>query len=91
MSRGLTKPPIEYFKMFYVDTAIHGNTPALMLANSFWGADKLIFAADMPLGDPDFGMRTYAKTIGAIEAMDISAEDKGKILGGNVARLLGLD
>jgi predicted TIM-barrel fold metal-dependent hydrolase len=90
ISSHLTKPPIEYFRMFYVDTAIHGNTPALMLANSFWGADKLLFAADMPLGDPDFGMSSYAKTIGAIEAMDISAEDKGKILGGNVARLLGL-
>jgi len=22
--RALTKPPIDYFKMFYVDTAIHG-------------------------------------------------------------------
>ena len=49
---GLTKAPIDYFKMFYVDTAIHGNTPALMLGHSFWGAEHIVFGADMPLGDP---------------------------------------
>jgi uncharacterized protein len=86
----LKKPPIEYFKMFYNDTAIHGNTPALMLACSFWGAERIIFGADMPLGDPAFGMGSYTKTIAAIEAMDISAEDKNKIFTGNVSTLLKL-
>ena len=89
--RGLKKTPIEYYKMFYNDTAIHGNTPALMLAYSFWGAEHLIFGADMPLGDATFGMRSYAQTIGAIEAMDVTEADKRMILGGNVARLLRLD
>jgi predicted TIM-barrel fold metal-dependent hydrolase len=91
ISSRLKKPPIDYFRMFYVDTAIHGNTPALMLAYDFWAADKLIFAADMPLGDPTFGRRSYAQTIGAIEAMDISAEDKRKIFAWNVLGLLKLD
>ena len=89
--RGLTKPPIEYYRLFYNDTAIHGNTPALMLAYSFWGADHLIFGADMPLGDPAFGRRSYSQTIGAIEAMAITEAEKRMILGGNVARLLKLD
>jgi uncharacterized protein len=88
--RGLTKPPIEYFKMFYVDTAIHGNTPALMLGYSFWGAERILFGADMPLGDPDYGMGSYARTIGAIEAMNIGEAEKRLILGGNVVRLLKL-
>jgi uncharacterized protein len=91
ISSRLKKAPIDYYRLFYADTAIHGNTPALMLAYSFWGPDRLVFAADMPLGDPAFGMRSYAETIGAIEAMGISAEDKRKILGGNVARLLKLE
>lgn len=88
---GLTKAPIDYFKMFYADTAIHGNTPALMLAHSFWGADHIIFGCDMPLGDPQFGMRSYAQTLGAIEAMDIDEVEKQLILGGNVTKLLKLD
>jgi len=90
ISSRLKKPPVDYFRMFYADTAIHGNTPALMLAYSFWGADKLMFAADMPLGDPAFGMRSYAQTIGAIEAMDISDAEKQLIFAGNVRRLLNL-
>ena len=36
--KGLTKTPVEYYKMFYNDTAIHGNTAALMLAYDFWGS-----------------------------------------------------
>ncbi len=88
--RDLTKAPIDYYKMFYNDTAIHGNTPALMLAYSFWGAEHIIFAADMPLGDPKFGMRSYSQTISAIEAMDISGAEKQMIFAGNVRRLLKL-
>jgi predicted TIM-barrel fold metal-dependent hydrolase len=89
--RALTKPPIDYFKTFYVDTAIHGNTPALMLGYSFWGPEHILFGADMPLGDPGFGMGSYARTIGAIEAMDIPDAEKRMILGGNTVRLLKLD
>jgi predicted TIM-barrel fold metal-dependent hydrolase len=88
--KDLTKPPIEYYRMFYNDTAIHGNTPALMLAYNFWGADHILFAADMPLGDPNFGMRSYAQTIGAIEAMDISEAEKQLIFAGTVSKLLKL-
>ncbi len=89
--QGLKKPPIEYYKMFYNDTAIHGNTPALMLAYSFWGAEHLLFGADMPLGDATFGMRSYSQTISAIEAMDIPDAEKQMIFAGNVTTLLRLD
>ncbi|MCL5734583.1 MAG: amidohydrolase family protein [Actinobacteria bacterium] len=90
ISRVLTKAPLEYYKMFYNDTAIHGNTPALMLAYSLWGADHIFFAADMPLGDPEFGKNSYTKTIAAIEAMGITDAEKDQIFAGNVRRLLRL-
>jgi len=89
--RELTKPPIEYFKMFYADTAIHGNTPALMLGYSFWGADHIVFGADMPLGDPAHGMGSYKRTLDAIDAMDITEAEKKMILRDNVMRLLNLE
>jgi len=84
----LTKAPIEYYKMFYNDTAIHGNTPALMLAYHFWGADHIMFGADMPLGDYYFGNRSYRQTINAIEAMDITDDEKNKIFVDNAVNLL---
>jgi predicted TIM-barrel fold metal-dependent hydrolase len=86
----LRKPPLEYYKMFYVDTAIHGNTPALMLAYHFWGADHMVVGADMPLGDHYFGFRSYRQTINAIEAMDITEAEKKKIFADNALRLLRL-
>ena len=86
----LSKSPIEYYKMFYNDTAIHGNTPALMLAYKFWGADHILFGADMPLGDYFYGFRSYRQTINAIETMEITDEEKQKIFGENALKLLRL-
>ncbi len=84
----VNKTPLEYYKMFYNDTAIHGNTPALMLAYDFWGPDKLVFGADLPLGDSYWGSRSYRSTIDAINAMDIADEDKQKIFVDNARKLL---
>jgi predicted TIM-barrel fold metal-dependent hydrolase len=88
--RSLTKAPIDYFKMFYADTAIHGNTLGLMCAHSFFGPDHLVFGADMPRGDRQYGIRTYRQTINAIEEMDISDEDKKKIFENNARNLMRL-
>ena len=44
----LTKPPLEYFKRFYGDTVLGGNTPALMCGYAFFGADHMLFASDYP-------------------------------------------
>ena len=88
--QGLTKAPIEYFRMFYTDTAIHGNTLALMCAHNFYGAGHLLFAADMPLGDRQFGFRSYRQTINAIEEMNITDDEKRGIFEDNARWLLRL-
>lgn len=86
----ITKPAIDYFKLFYADTAIYGNTRALMCGFDFFGADRVLFGIDFPLGDTEFGDRNYRQTINAIEAMDISDEDRKKIYEDNARKLMRL-
>ena len=88
--RTLRQSPLDYYKMFYADTAIHGNTPALMLAHSFFGADHIVFGADMPLGDYYWGRRSYRETINAIEAMGIPETEKQRIFCDNAVNLMRL-
>jgi predicted TIM-barrel fold metal-dependent hydrolase len=86
---GITKDPIEYFKMFYYDTAINGSTPALMCAHAFCGTDHMLFGTDMPL-DSQLGEQFTSQTIESIERMDIDDSDKKKIFEDNIRNLLGL-
>jgi predicted TIM-barrel fold metal-dependent hydrolase len=87
--QGLTEPHIDYFRRFYNDTAILGNTPALMCAYDFCGADHLLFGTDMPF-DSQLGAYGPRKTIEAIEQMTIPESDKRKIFAENTRKLLRL-
>ena len=86
----MTKAPIDYFRMFYADTAIYGNPSALKCGFDFFGADHILFGIDFPLGDTEFGDRNYRQTINAIEQMGISEEDKKKIYEDNARKLMRL-
>ena len=79
---------IEYFKMFYCDTA-YGSGPGLDCVQSFFGSDKVLFGTDMPY-DSEFGSRKIRKTIESIEQMDISDKDREKIFFKNTVQLLQL-
>ena len=87
--QGLTKSPIEYFKMFYNDTAIYGSTPGLTCAYAFCGADHLLFATDFPY-DSQFGERYIRQTIQSIEQMNINDKEKKMIFEDNARKLLRL-
>jgi aminocarboxymuconate-semialdehyde decarboxylase len=78
--RHITKLPSEYAKRLYYDTASFFG-PALMMAHGIVGADHILWGTDEPLLE-------YDTTI--VDALPISAADKGKILGGNAARLFRL-
>ena len=86
---GLTKHLLEYFRMFYADTAVQGSTPALMCGYAFFGADHLLFGTDMP-HDSQLGDRNIRETIRSIEEMDIPASDKKKVFEDNARQLLRL-
>jgi len=83
----LSKPPKEYYRMFYADTALYGATASLMCGHAFFGAEHLVFGTDMPY-DSDGGDRYVRQTIAAIENMEISNSEKNKIFEGNAKRLL---
>jgi aminocarboxymuconate-semialdehyde decarboxylase len=85
----LKKAPLDYYRMFYCDTAIQGNTPALMCAHDFFGEDHMIFGTDTPY-DNQLGERVYRETIDAVEEMPVSDDVKKKIFKGNIRKLLRL-
>ncbi len=85
----LRKPVRDYFKMFYADTAIYGNTPGLMCCHAFFGAEHILFGTDMPW-DNQLGLRYTRETIEAIERMSISEAEKKMIFADNARNLLRL-
>jgi aminocarboxymuconate-semialdehyde decarboxylase len=87
--QGLTKAPIDYFKMFYNDTAIYGSAPALMCAYAFCGAEHIVFGTDFPY-DSQYGERYIRQTIQSVEQMNISDLEKKMIFEENARKLLRL-
>ena len=88
-TQDLTKKPLEYFKMFYNDTAVNGSTAALMCGYAFCGADHLLFGTDMPF-DSQLGDRFLRQTIESIERMEIPDFEKKMIFEDNARKLLRL-
>jgi len=86
---GLKKPPLEYYPMFYNDTALSGSSSALTCAYDFFGPEHLLFGSDAPF-DTEQGARLIRQTIEAIEEMDIPVRDKQKIFEENAGKLLHL-
>jgi predicted TIM-barrel fold metal-dependent hydrolase len=85
----LSKRPLDYFKMFYVDTALFGAGHALRCSLEFFGVEQALFASDSPF-DPEKGPGYIRSTIENLEALELSEADLAWIYEGNVRRLCGL-
>ena len=85
----LRRRPLDYFRMFYADTALSGALAATECGLAFFGADRVLFATDMPF-DPEKGPGFIRETVRVIDNMRASQEDKQKIYEGNAHRLLKL-
>jgi len=85
----LKKRPLDYFKMFYADTATFGSTAALDCALSFYGVDHMLFASDSPF-DPEGGSMYIRETIRCVDSAKTSGPDREKIYYKNTCRLLGI-
>lgn len=85
----LQKRPLDYFRMFYADTALFGAYDATLCGLRFFGADRVLFASDAPF-DPEKGPMYIRETIGIIDRLPITAEERDGIYWRNAVRLLKL-
>ena len=85
----LKKRPLDYFRMFYADTALFGAKSATQLGLEFFGVDRVLFASDAPF-DPEKGAAYTRWTIEIVDALPIDAAARQAIYEGNARRLLKL-
>jgi predicted TIM-barrel fold metal-dependent hydrolase len=85
---GLKENPLDSFRRFYVDTADH---PAMTLrcVKEFFGVDRLVLGTNYPYG-PEEGCVLVRNSLKAIDDLQLSQDEKAKVLGDNAARILGI-
>ncbi|MGH9591919.1 MAG: amidohydrolase family protein, partial [Bryobacteraceae bacterium] len=76
----------DYFRMFYADTALFGADNATECGIKFFGADKVLFASDVPF-EPSPGLY-IRETIRILDSLDLSKEHREQIYRGNAERFL---
>ncbi|HUE88068.1 MAG TPA: amidohydrolase family protein [Vicinamibacterales bacterium] len=82
--QNISKPPTEYFKRFYYDT-VNFNPDAIEFAIKFAGAEHILAGSDYP-----HQIGSIPKMLSALSAIDVTDEQRRRILGGNAAQLLGI-
>ena len=88
--KGLKKRPLDYFKMFYADTALMGAYDATVCGLRFFGTDHVVFSSDAPF-DPERGPMYIRETIKIVDALPITDEERGRIYWRNAVKLLKLE
>jgi predicted TIM-barrel fold metal-dependent hydrolase len=85
----MKKRPVDYFRMFYADTALFGALPATRCGLDFFGVDHAVFASDVPF-EPTPGLY-IRETIRCIEGLGLTADEKDRIYCRNAQKLLKLE
>jgi predicted TIM-barrel fold metal-dependent hydrolase len=85
--KSLKKRPLDYFRMFYADTALSGALSATKCGLEFFGAEKVLFGTDCPFS-PDKGAGYIRETIGVVDALPLNERERHLIYEGNARRLL---
>ncbi len=85
----LKKRPVDYFHMFYADSAVFGSKAATICGLEFFGVDHVLFASDSPF-DPEKGSAYIRWTIDIIDKLPITEKERYAIYEGNARKLLKL-
>jgi predicted TIM-barrel fold metal-dependent hydrolase len=84
--KSLKKRPLDYFKMFYADTAEFGALAATRCGIDFFGTDHVLFASDCPF-EPTPGI--YVKeTFDVMRQLELPDAEMAMIHHGNARRLM---
>ena len=81
----LPRPPLDYFRRFYADTALFGAPHAVRCVLDFFGPRNVLFGTDIPLGPPN----VVEATIDDVESAGLRKEDRSAVYAGNAIRVLG--
>ncbi len=84
MLDSLKRPHLDYFKMFYADTAMFGTNIGIECGLQFFGIDHAVFSTDCPFAP-------VKETFESIDRLELEEADKKKLFSGNAARLMKLD
>jgi predicted TIM-barrel fold metal-dependent hydrolase len=85
----LRRRPLDYFHMFYADTALFGAYDATLCGLAFFGADRVVFASDAPF-DPEGGPMYIRETMAIVDRLPVTDAERREIYAGNAVRLLKL-
>jgi len=86
----LSRPPIDYLRMFYADTTVGGVARTIRTSIEFFGIDHVMFGSDWPFG-PTTEEANIPPTLRAIDELGLSTDDQSKLLSLNAQRILGID
>lgn len=84
--QSLKKPLLDYFRMFYVDTALNGAKQAVACVVEFFGPEHVLFGTDTPF-DPEEG-RFVQDTIADVESLAAGQSTQRRIFNDNALRVL---
>jgi predicted TIM-barrel fold metal-dependent hydrolase len=85
----LGKRPLDYFRMFYGDTAVNGSAPAIRCGLDFFGPERVLFGTDCPF-DPEGGPAFIRESIRAINSLKLTPAVRNKVYHGNAVKMLRL-
>lgn len=83
----LSRSLIDYFRMFYADTAVSGSRLALRCGLDFFGAEHVLFGSDCPF-DPEGGPAYIREMIAAIDELGLDEATQRLMYEGNIRRLI---
>ena len=89
MLQRMAKRPIDYFRLFYADTALAGGRSGLRCGLDFFGAEQVVFATDCPF-DPEGGPMFLRSIPKAIDELGLTESEQEGIYFRNALRLLKL-